>query len=151
MYIPRNWEFGSALSKLRNFGEVMNLPNPPSVRHSWSLPCLRFPQEVKRSGRNAEHPAPSIKRLKRTQSRFRIHKEVLGFAAGYNVGILRVFSCQPVLAMTGFYFVVRFTLCSKLAQTAVNCELTNKWIGVGKFRIYLHNGLVGLRKHVQSW
>jgi hypothetical protein len=29
MYIPRNWEFGSALSKLRNFGEGLNPPTPP--------------------------------------------------------------------------------------------------------------------------
>ena len=33
MYFPRNWEFGSALSKLRNFGEGFEPPNPPSVRH----------------------------------------------------------------------------------------------------------------------
>jgi hypothetical protein len=30
MYFPRNWEFGSALSKLRNFeGGGLNTPNPP--------------------------------------------------------------------------------------------------------------------------
>jgi hypothetical protein len=29
MYIPRNWEFGSALEKLRNFGGGLNPPNPP--------------------------------------------------------------------------------------------------------------------------
>jgi hypothetical protein len=32
MYIPRNWEFGSALAKLRNFGEGLgglNSSNPP--------------------------------------------------------------------------------------------------------------------------
>jgi hypothetical protein len=36
MYIPRNWEFGSALAKLRNFvggGGIWAPPNPPSVRH----------------------------------------------------------------------------------------------------------------------
>jgi hypothetical protein len=33
MYIPRTWEFGSALAKLRNFGGGLNPPNPPSVRH----------------------------------------------------------------------------------------------------------------------
>jgi hypothetical protein len=32
MKFPRNWEFGSALSKLRNFGGV-GPPKPPSVRH----------------------------------------------------------------------------------------------------------------------
>jgi hypothetical protein len=32
MYFPRNWEFGSALSKVRNFGGGGDL-NPPSVRH----------------------------------------------------------------------------------------------------------------------
>jgi hypothetical protein len=32
MYFPRNWEFGLALSKLRNFRELIT-PNPPSVRH----------------------------------------------------------------------------------------------------------------------
>ena len=48
MYFPRNWEFGSALSKLRNFGwGGLNTPNPPSVRHWIQLPCsqpirLRF-------------------------------------------------------------------------------------------------------------
>jgi hypothetical protein len=31
MYFPRNWEFGSDLSKLRNnFGGGLNPPNPPS-------------------------------------------------------------------------------------------------------------------------
>ena len=29
MYFPWNWEFGSALSKLRNFGGGLNTPNPP--------------------------------------------------------------------------------------------------------------------------
>jgi hypothetical protein len=30
MYFPRNWEFGSAVSKLRNLGEGGGLnPNPP--------------------------------------------------------------------------------------------------------------------------
>jgi hypothetical protein len=34
MYFPRNWEFGSALSKLQNFGGGgVEHPNPPSVRH----------------------------------------------------------------------------------------------------------------------
>jgi hypothetical protein len=32
MYFPRNWEFGSALSKLRNFGGGgLNPPNPSLV------------------------------------------------------------------------------------------------------------------------
>jgi hypothetical protein len=35
MYFTQNWEFGSALSKLRNFGGF-EPPNPPSVRH-WCL------------------------------------------------------------------------------------------------------------------
>jgi hypothetical protein len=29
MYIPRNWEFGPAFSKLRNFGGGFNPPNTP--------------------------------------------------------------------------------------------------------------------------
>jgi hypothetical protein len=29
MYIPRNWEFGSALAKLRKWGGGLNPPNPP--------------------------------------------------------------------------------------------------------------------------
>jgi hypothetical protein len=29
MYFPRNWEFGSALSKLWNFGGVFETPKPP--------------------------------------------------------------------------------------------------------------------------
>jgi hypothetical protein len=34
MHIPRNWEFGSGFSILRNFGEGVQHPNPhPSVRH----------------------------------------------------------------------------------------------------------------------
>jgi hypothetical protein len=35
IYIPRNWEFGSALAKLWNFGGggVSTPKNPPSVRH----------------------------------------------------------------------------------------------------------------------
>jgi hypothetical protein len=37
MYFPWNSEFGSALSKLRNFGGGFEHPNPsPSVRH-WPL------------------------------------------------------------------------------------------------------------------
>jgi hypothetical protein len=37
MYFPRKWEFGSAMSKLWNFGRVWIL-KPPSVRHwvDWS-------------------------------------------------------------------------------------------------------------------
>jgi hypothetical protein len=38
MYFPWNWEFGSALSKLRNFGrEVEYLKPAPSVRHWLAL------------------------------------------------------------------------------------------------------------------
>jgi hypothetical protein len=33
VYFPRNWEFGSALSKLRNFGGRGVEPPPPSVCH----------------------------------------------------------------------------------------------------------------------
>jgi hypothetical protein len=33
MYFPRNWEFGSALLKLRNFGGGLKPPISPSVRH----------------------------------------------------------------------------------------------------------------------
>jgi hypothetical protein len=34
MYIPRNWEFGSALAKLQNFrGGWVDTPKPISVRH----------------------------------------------------------------------------------------------------------------------
>ena len=41
MYFPWNWEFGSALSKLRNFGGGLNTPNPPSVHHcNWANHCL---------------------------------------------------------------------------------------------------------------
>jgi hypothetical protein len=29
MYFPRNWEFGSAFSKHRNFGEGVSTPPPP--------------------------------------------------------------------------------------------------------------------------
>jgi hypothetical protein len=29
MYIPRNWKFGQAFSKLRNFGGGLNPPNTP--------------------------------------------------------------------------------------------------------------------------
>jgi hypothetical protein len=45
MYFPRNWEFGSALSKLWNFGVVWTPQTPaaPSVRHCYqpsTLPAL---------------------------------------------------------------------------------------------------------------
>jgi hypothetical protein len=42
MYFPRNWEFGSALSKPRNFGGGFEPPNPSSVRHClpWSILTL---------------------------------------------------------------------------------------------------------------
>jgi hypothetical protein len=33
MYFPRNWEFGSALSELRNFGEGGGV-EPPKLSHS---------------------------------------------------------------------------------------------------------------------
>jgi hypothetical protein len=36
MYFPRNWEFGSALSKLRNFRGGRGVWTPPSVRHCLS-------------------------------------------------------------------------------------------------------------------
>jgi hypothetical protein len=46
MYFPRNWELGSALSKLRNFGggvfEPPQLPPPPSVRHWFGLKVPRL-------------------------------------------------------------------------------------------------------------
>jgi hypothetical protein len=42
MYIPRNWEFGSTLEKLRNFGGGVS--KPPSVRHccldTWPSYCM---------------------------------------------------------------------------------------------------------------
>jgi hypothetical protein len=38
MYIPRNWEFGQAFSKLRNFGVGLNPQTPPWVRQ-WPAPC----------------------------------------------------------------------------------------------------------------
>jgi hypothetical protein len=38
MYIPRNWEFGSALAKLQNFGEVFNPPfSTPLVSSAQNL------------------------------------------------------------------------------------------------------------------
>jgi hypothetical protein len=41
MYFPWNWEFGSALSKLQNFGGGgVEPPNAPSVRH-WSETVVR--------------------------------------------------------------------------------------------------------------
>jgi hypothetical protein len=44
MYFPRNWEFGSALSKLRKFGEGLNTPNPPppSVLHCTDVHFLDY-------------------------------------------------------------------------------------------------------------
>jgi hypothetical protein len=43
MYFPRNWEFGSALSKLRNnFGGGLNPPNP----HSWYAPGIKYPLDL---------------------------------------------------------------------------------------------------------
>jgi hypothetical protein len=54
MYIPRNWEFGSALAKLRNFGGFEH-PNPPlhaadhrsaeAIRNAFS-DYFVFPEEV---------------------------------------------------------------------------------------------------------
>jgi hypothetical protein len=37
-YIPRNWEFGSALAKLRNFGEGLN-PTNPTPRYATVFHC----------------------------------------------------------------------------------------------------------------
>jgi hypothetical protein len=44
MYIPRNWKFGSAFSKPRNFGEwgVVELPPPPAAR-----PCTEVGKKDK--------------------------------------------------------------------------------------------------------
>jgi hypothetical protein len=49
IYFPRNWEFGSDLSKLRNLGGVLN-PQPPSVRR------LSFVKTSEFGG--VEHPPP---------------------------------------------------------------------------------------------
>ena len=46
MYFPRNWEFGSALSKLRNFGGggwTPPPPNPPRERHCYTFKGLPWP------------------------------------------------------------------------------------------------------------
>jgi hypothetical protein len=42
MYFPRNWKFGSALSKLRNFwgGGGLTPQTPPSVRHFPTQPTI---------------------------------------------------------------------------------------------------------------
>jgi hypothetical protein len=41
MYIPRNWEFGQAFSKLQNFGGGgLNPPNTPPGYASASASCL---------------------------------------------------------------------------------------------------------------
>jgi hypothetical protein len=40
MYIPWNWEFGSALAKLRNFGWGRFEPPPPSLCHWHGVPLL---------------------------------------------------------------------------------------------------------------
>jgi hypothetical protein len=83
---------------------------------------------VKRSGHNAEHPAANIKRLTRALSRFWLHREVLGFAAGYNVGsqtlhsILRVFSGHSFLSNNRFLFCSYVHL---MLETSIdNCEAT---------------------------
>jgi hypothetical protein len=47
MYIPRNWEFGSALAKLRNFEgfEPLKLPlgTPPEYRYSSTISLTSAP------------------------------------------------------------------------------------------------------------
>jgi hypothetical protein len=47
MYCPWNWEFGSALSKFRNFGgfEPPN-PPPPRVRHCLVSKRLLMPKSI---------------------------------------------------------------------------------------------------------
>jgi hypothetical protein len=56
VYFPRNWEFSSVFSKLRNFG-VLNPPNsPPSVRLLF-LPCSM------RRSRNNQHYASILPTL----------------------------------------------------------------------------------------
>jgi hypothetical protein len=46
MYFPRNWEFSSALTKLRNFGgRGLEPPKHPSVRH-----CIQILGYRKQSG-----------------------------------------------------------------------------------------------------
>jgi hypothetical protein len=61
MYIPRNCEFGSALSKLRNFGgRGVESPKPPSVRH-WSktLCAGRLTRTEKPASERDLQPIPS--------------------------------------------------------------------------------------------
>jgi hypothetical protein len=38
MYIPQNWDFGEAFSKLRNFGGGLN--SPPRVRQCFQVPSV---------------------------------------------------------------------------------------------------------------
>jgi hypothetical protein len=66
MYFPRNWEFGSALSKLRNFGKGgLNTPNTPSARHctSWKAASRSTGQNIKR---NFTEPEPPLRLPLRT-------------------------------------------------------------------------------------
>jgi hypothetical protein len=45
MYIPRNWEFGQAFSKLRNFGGFEPPQTPPWVRQCLEIDVLAGLQE----------------------------------------------------------------------------------------------------------
>jgi hypothetical protein len=56
MYIPRNWEFGSALAKLQNFGREGGCSNPlPSryatVLHSISNHIIEITQKASDEGK----------------------------------------------------------------------------------------------------
>jgi hypothetical protein len=84
MYFPRNWEFGSALSKLRYFGgRGLNPPPkpPPSVRHCVS-PILSYSENKffldfqVLSGGNVKSPntVPLDKELNSIKSRIRLRK-----------------------------------------------------------------------------
>jgi hypothetical protein len=53
MYVPRNWEFGSAVAKFRGVGGS-NTPNPPSVRH-WLRKVFRPKKDEVRGHRKRLH------------------------------------------------------------------------------------------------
>jgi hypothetical protein len=48
MYIPRNWEFGSDVAKLRNFGGEFKHPPPPAVCHCATEKTLVLVQKAYR-------------------------------------------------------------------------------------------------------
>jgi hypothetical protein len=61
MYFPRNWEFGSALSKLQDFGRGLSTPTPP--RYATACHNLNISYSVTKMQKSVGCPVKTIPTL----------------------------------------------------------------------------------------